>query len=622
MPGKKKTKKQREEEKKKAEEERLKLEEEERQRQEEERKRLEEEERKRKELEEKLRQEELARLKEEQSKVVERSTSISSLTKESEEKKAEVDEWIKYTACDPLPDPNVEKDITTFLRLWEESEDKSLPECLKNCSTAELINDKIYMLYYRAQAEFDPEKAEWCQYYIEKLKKMCRFKFDQVTKMVMDNLEVYLLYTEEEKAKLTSKKNEIYRPNFILQEQNQFFKLGIRGNYGKMTGTEMIKHDELGISNEMPRVFINYNNVQRSIWTAFPANALEYSPYTSVGGVLEIEVFPMPEMPKRHRNWVIRTMCDMEDMLNKKPFPDPNTNMANVEPITIAFTIPNYVWIDEGREDVEVGWWDEKNKEWQLEDLDEVKINKTTREVSFKTMRLAPFAYLQNRCTDYPYVSWKLRCTAPDVAILDIQTKRINLVFEIGADYSKLIEQKEPELQHLVDEKMAPGLLLKQLSRCGIHLIPDDRDFKLAGIEPKDSDAEERAIWDIVSSVDAYAFRSAKWNKNPKLNENVVIKIRENLEYDREFFEDYEPDWRYVMWWANKCSFVDCTDLQEDFEKKVNIPEGCETHALLHLTLQNHASDEALERCQSYSQIRFIQTLKKFLRISRLFAFS
>ena len=195
---------------------------------------------------------------------------------------------------------------------------------------------------------------------------------------------------------MTSKKNEIYRSNFMLQEQNAFFKIGIRGNYGKMTGTEMIKHDKLGISNEMPRVFINYNNVQRSTWVAFDSKSLVYSPYIAVGGVLNIEIFPMPEMPKKHRNWVIRNMQDMEEVLKKKLFPDPNTNLSNVEPITIAFTIPDYIWIDEGREDVEVGWWDEHN-EWQLEDLDEVKINKTTREVSFKSMRLAPFAYLQPR---------------------------------------------------------------------------------------------------------------------------------------------------------------------------------------------------------------------------------
>ena len=127
MP-KKKSKKQREEERKKIEEERLKKEEEDRIKAEEERLKREEEERIRREKEEKMRQEELARLKEEEVKVIERTTSISTLTQQSEEKKAEIDEWNKYVACDELPDPEDERDLTTFLRLWEETRDKTLSE--------------------------------------------------------------------------------------------------------------------------------------------------------------------------------------------------------------------------------------------------------------------------------------------------------------------------------------------------------------------------------------------------------------------------------------------------------------------------------------------------------------
>ena len=32
--------------------------------------------------------------------------------------------------------------------------------------------------------------------------------------------------------------------------------------------------------------------------------------------------------------------------------------------------------------------------------------------------------------------------------------------------------------------------------------------------------------------------------------------MRENLEFDREFLEDFEPDWRYMSWWQNKVGFV------------------------------------------------------------------
>ena len=53
----------------------------------------------------------------------------------------------------------------------------------------------------------------------------------------------------------------------------------------------------------------------------------------------------------------------------------------------------------------------------------------------------------------------------------------------------------------------------------------------------KDFHAEERAINDIACSIRAFAYRSCKWNTTVE-PDNIVIKIRENLEFDREFFEE------------------------------------------------------------------------------------
>jgi len=38
---------------------------------------------------------------------------------------------------------------------------------------------------------------------------------------------------------------------------------------------------------------------------------------------------------------------------------------------------------------------------------------------------------------------------------------------------------------------------LMELSKCGIHLLPEDDDARRAGIHLKNKDAEERAIMDI-----------------------------------------------------------------------------------------------------------------------------
>ena len=192
-------------------------------------------------------------------------------------------------------------------------------------------------------------------------------------------------------------------------------------------------------------------------------------------------------------------------------------------------------------------------------------------------------AYIQPRTTDYPYKSWKLRCVGDNSAILDIETKRVTLSFELGPDYAMLIDKQDNEFKHLLNNKMSPGRLLLELSRCGLHLLPVDEDGAQGGINVKAIGSEERAILDIACCIRAFAFRSCKWNKTIE-QENVVIKLRENLEFDREFFEDHEPDWRYVMYWPHKCAFVHGVG-DNDSQPVPKIRPGTVTHSILHLTL-------------------------------------
>ena len=100
------------------------------------------------------------------------------------------------------------------------------------------------------------------------------------------------------------------------------------------------------------------------------------------------------------------------------------------------------------------------------------------------------------------------------------------------------------------------------------------------------------------------------------------MQIRENLEYDEYFEEDYEPDWSYVMWWNNKVSFVEgCKQSQED-NCKAEIMEGKETHATLTQACQTVCSPQAIITSSEVTYIEFTDTVKKTLRLLRLFAFS
>jgi cancer susceptibility candidate protein 1 len=190
----------------------------------------------------------------------------------------------------------------------------------------------------------------------------------------------------------------------------------------------------------------------------------------------------------------------------------------------------------------------------------------------------------------------------------------------------KLVRCEIPELQHLVDKEFHPGYLLLELQKCGINLMPKDKDAKLAGIEQKNAAAEERAIADVSNAVRAFHFRKAKWNQGVPGEEGIgpdqiVLRLRENLEFDEEFLEDYEPDWRYMAWWPNKCAFqAGCKDTDE--QCKAELPEGHVTHCLLSQAIVGHSSDIAQCTTIDYTKVEFVDTMKKTLRLLKLFSFS
>jgi len=65
---------------------------------------------------------------------------------------------------------------------------------------------------------------------------------------------------------------------------------------------------------------------------------------------------------------------------------------------------------------------------------------------------------------------------------LDINTKRLSLKFKIGPTYIILLDRSEPEFAHLVNKKLSPGKLFKDLYNCGVNLLPVEEDAISANI--------------------------------------------------------------------------------------------------------------------------------------------
>ena len=201
MGGKKKSKKQIEEEKALAEAERKAQEELERKRlEEEERKRKEEEERRRKE-EEKRKKEEAVRLNEQAPFVQERIAAMTEKRKMAvNSRKKDLND--KYLACDPLPDPENEKDLTTFITLWKEAKDQTMREAVDNCQTAENVIKSINLIYCEALAQYDYTKIKWCRFYLNELRNIIIHKYDEISAYILTYIENYTKWSPEELAEL------------------------------------------------------------------------------------------------------------------------------------------------------------------------------------------------------------------------------------------------------------------------------------------------------------------------------------------------------------------------------------------------------------------------------------
>lgn len=85
---------------------------------------------------------------------------------------------------------------------------------------------------------------------------------------------------------------------------------------------------------------------------------------------------------------------------------------------------------------------------------------------------------MYNRDIDFPFLGWFIRCVDKpgNVAKLDVWTKRIKLSFEIGDNWVALVDRTEKSLSHLNNKHMKPGVLLLELQRSGINLLPRDKD--------------------------------------------------------------------------------------------------------------------------------------------------
>eukprot|EP00743_Colponemidia_sp_Colp-15_P001304 GILK01001428.1.p1 GENE.GILK01001428.1~~GILK01001428.1.p1 ORF type:complete len:616 (-),score=127.61 GILK01001428.1:38-1885(-) len=606
---KKKSKKELQAELERQQEELRKAEEEERKRREEEERRAEEENKRRQEEEHHRRSEEAARLEVE-------DKSLSQWHAERREQLKRLDtmlhreeEWKKYIACNPRPDPSIEKELTAYITSLTESEHKTLEETMHACQVTEEIVIDLLKVLAEARESADVAKTEWCFDYLKQLRDLVEYKLDAATADVLQHADEH-----------TNSKNEVQ-----TAAATEHLKLGVWANLAtKGFRIKTIDFADLKVTTELPKPLALQILGVRCLFTQFDAvSFLHHCRDYPLGGVFRVELLTLPPQPKRVKGWVMRQITSLSSSIQKIPYPstDSAASTSTHQPVRVSFHLPEHVLMIE--EKPRVALWDSRNIRWSEDGVQEVKFDKSTRIVSLQAARLAPMAVVQDRYRDFPYAEWLLKPIGDRKARLTLQGRRFPVVFEILENGIQLISPAAgfEELKSIRGQVMAPGLLLQALFRTGINLLPDDRDADFLidqNITLKDSEAEERAYLDISIILPVFTVASSKFNQS-RNREKALFRIRETIDYTVKDDSEDAADWQSVLYHSNKCSFVSSNDKDDLCDE--SIPSGDETHAILEICLRDRCSPEAMSRIKETGNIRFQETVRRTLRMLRLLSF-
>lgn len=140
---------------------------------------------------------------------------------------------------------------------------------------------------------------------------------------------------------------------------------------------------------------------------------------------------------------------------------------------------------------------------WETEGIAGQSYDPTTRVANLTLATLKPFAIIQPRALDFPYLNWSVTPTGPNNARFSVTGSRFEVVFEIvggkcrfvkiatlghfflsfhtifnDSTIFRLVQPSDPVLDPIFKKLMDPGLLLTRMARAGINLMPTDDDAK------------------------------------------------------------------------------------------------------------------------------------------------
>ena len=207
----------------------------------------------------------------------------------------------KYLECDPLPDPNDETDLTTFITLWNESQDPSLKTAISNCQIAEDVINSMQNLQGEALAMYDHQKLKWVQQYTNQLRDIELKKYDGISAHILEFIEQYTKLTPEEVKKLKDtnkargKGDLTLREKILLLEKTKDLQFTLWANVqGKSVMHKRIEFGDYECAMPMNKATMTI--IFRCLWTSFDyLSPLMIQDDMVVGGIVDFQMYQYPQ---------------------------------------------------------------------------------------------------------------------------------------------------------------------------------------------------------------------------------------------------------------------------------------------------------------------------------------
>ena len=176
--------------------------------------------------------------------------------------------------CDPLPDVDDERDLTSFITLWSEGKDLDLAQAIQNAQIAEDIVKSMQDIQGDALAMYNNDRLQWCRNYTDQLREIQLRKFDEICSHILDYMEVHTRRSKDEIEKIAAEgrkggKGDQTKKDFLeMVEKRDDLMFGVWANIqGKSRMGVLIEYGNYGTN--LPMKQSSSQLVMRCLWTGY-----------------------------------------------------------------------------------------------------------------------------------------------------------------------------------------------------------------------------------------------------------------------------------------------------------------------------------------------------------------